>query len=708
MMSDFDNFKKQIEKEIENYSVIKNNKKIRYFNIACAFDIETSSFYENDEKRAIMYEWTFEIENIIIYGRTWQEFYNLYNFLISVFELYEDRRLIIYVHNLSFEFQFLKNRFNWLNVFAIDNRKPIYAVTNDGVEFRCSYLLSGYSLAKLGENLQKYKVQKMVGDLDYKLIRNSKTELTEKELKYCFNDVQIVTCYIKECIEKDGNITQIPLTKTGYVRKFCRNSCLYEGSHRHNTNKFLKYHRLMKALTITKDEYSQLKRAFQGGFTHANAFYSDKLLYNVGSYDFTSSYPSVMIAEQYPMSKGKIVKVKTKKELNHYLKYYCCLFDVQFTNIESTSLFEHYLASSRCSKLEEYVEDNGRIVKASNLITTITELDYKIITKLYKWDNIKIGKFRIYQKAYLPTDFVKAILKLYSDKTTLKDVQGKESEYLNSKEMLNSCYGMAVTDICRNEIKFENGKWIEELSDIEKSLKHYNNSKKRFLFYAWGVWVTAYARRNLFKGIMEFGNDYVYSDTDSVKGLNIDNHKEFIEKYNKNIVKKLEKALKWHNLPLESISPKTITGKIKTLGVWDFEGVYSRFKTLGAKRYMVEKDNKISMTVSGVNKKFAVPYLVKKYGDKIFDNFTNELYIPKKTPQNMKIFDSNGLKIENPTGKNTHTYLDFSQQGIIKDYQGNIDEYDEFSSTHLEPTDFTLTLSNKYIDFLMGIREYSK
>ena len=207
---------------------------------------------------------------------------------------------------------------------------------------------------------------------------------------------------------------------------------------------------------------------------------------------------------------------------------------------------------------------------------------------------------------------------------------------------------------------------------------------------------------------MEFGNDYVYSDTDSVKGLNIDNHKEFIEKYNKNIVKKLEKALKWHNLPLESISPKTITGKIKTLGVWDFEGVYSRFKTLGAKRYMVEKDNKISMTVSGVNKKFAVPYLVKKYGDKIFDNFTNELYIPKKTPQNMKIFDSNGLKIENPTGKNTHTYLDFSQQGIIKDYQGNIDEYDEFSSTHLEPTDFTLTLSNKYIDFLMGIREYSK
>ena len=50
----------------------------------------------------------------------------------------------------------------------------------------------------------------------------------------------------------------------------------------------------------------------------------------------------------------------------------------------------------------------------------------------------------------------------------------------------------------------------------------------------------------------------------------------------------------------------------------DFEGYYERFKTLGAKRYMVQKDGKVNITVSGLNKKIAVPYLQQKFGDNIF------------------------------------------------------------------------------------------
>ncbi|WP_442514418.1 hypothetical protein, partial [Pseudomonas promysalinigenes] len=61
----------------------------------------------------------------------------------------------------------------------------------------------------------------------------------------------------------------------------------------------------MDDLTIDKDTYIQLKRAFMGGFTHANANYSNKVLTDVSSVDFTSSYPSVMISEQFPMSRFK-------------------------------------------------------------------------------------------------------------------------------------------------------------------------------------------------------------------------------------------------------------------------------------------------------------------------------------------------------------------------------------------------------------------
>ena len=64
-------------------------------------------------------------------------------------------------------------------------------------------------------------------------------------------------------------------------------------------------------------------------------------------------------------------------------------------------------------------------------------------------EKIVIGDFFIYKKQYLPTDLVKCILKLYWDKTTLKDVKGKELEYFKSKENINSCYGMCVTSIIK-------------------------------------------------------------------------------------------------------------------------------------------------------------------------------------------------------------------------------------------------------------------
>ena len=681
-----------VEECLAHEQLIKTNKKIEYFNVSCAFDIESTSFYQNEEKQSIMYEWTLGLNNAIVAGRTWKEFIEAINYIAKTLHLSLEKRLIIYVHNLAFEFQFMRKWFTWDNVFSVNDRKPVYALTSEGIEFRCSYILSGYGLASLGNQLKKYPVQKMVGDLDYSLMRHSQTPLTAEEWKYCENDVRVVMSYIQECIERDGNITKIPLTKTGYVRTYCRNACMYEGGHKKSTYKFIKYQQLMKQLTITAPEYEQLKRAFQGGFTHANAFYSGKIMYNVGSFDFTSSYPAVMVAEQFPMSKAEIVKITNKQEFEKNIILYCCLFDVQFIGLEASTLFEHPLSKSRCWEAQGITEDNGRIVEASSLYTTITEQDYFILKRFYTWKSMRIGTFRRYKKGYLPTDFVKSILKLYSDKTTLKGVVGREEDYLRSKEMINSCYGMCVTDICRNEVKYDNGEWSEVPVDIESTIEKNNKSKRRFLFFAWGVWVTAYARRNLFTGIYAFGNDYIYSDTDSVKAINIEAHQEYINDYNDKIIFKLERALKFHGIPPETIRPKTIKGVEKVLGVWDFEGIYSRFKTLGAKRYMTEKNGELSITVSGVNKSSAVPYIIDKYTQKnAFDAFSDNLLIPAKA-----------------TGKMTHTYLDNDMQGLLKDYIGNTYPYYEKSGVHLEGAEYSLSLAQAYVDYLLGIEEYTK
>lgn len=262
-------------KEVRKYfRFCYSNRKLKYFNVPCAFDIETSSFRnEKGEKTSIMYEWTFGIYGLVIIGRTWEQYEKLINDIVRILDLNENKRLAIYVHNLSFEFSFLQFRHEWKKVFAIDTRKPIYALTTNGIEYRCSYLLSGYSLEKLADNLQTYAIKKLVGDLDYEKIRHCETPLTDKEISYCVNDVKIVMAYIAEKIETDGSIFKIPYTKTGYVRNFCRNNCFYDNGIREKQSfKYLRYMEIMNGLRLSPDEYEQLKNAFQGGFTHCNPF----------------------------------------------------------------------------------------------------------------------------------------------------------------------------------------------------------------------------------------------------------------------------------------------------------------------------------------------------------------------------------------------------------------------------------------------------
>lgn len=676
-----------IVKEFGKDWTIKNNKKITYYDIPCAFDIETSSFYDNGEKVAIMYEWTFALFGYIVVGRTWDEFIHLCREISEILQLNYDKRLVVYVHNLSYEFQFMRKLFDWERVFSLDERKPIEALTTWGICFRCSYKLSGYSLERLGNQLLTYKVQKLSGSLRYDLIRHSGTPLTAEELHYCYNDVLVVICYIQELIEREGNITKIPLTKTGFVRNYCRKKCLYEGDDKYHT-KFKKYRDMMKSLVLTSDVYSQLKKAFAGGFTHANAYYVDEIVKNVSSFDFTSSYPYVMIAEKFPMSPPQFRGKVSKREFKRLLKTCCCLFDVEFTNIKSSVSFENYISQSHCHSIKGGTFNNGRVVSADLLRMTVTEQDYMIIRAFYKWDNIRIGNLITFTRGYLPTDFVLSIVDLYEAKTTLKGVEGKEPEYLRAKEDVNSCFGMTVTDICRDDITYFENEWGKNTPEIEEAISKNNKTVRRFLYYPWGVWVTAYARANLFTGIYEFKDDYVYSDTDSIKVINVEEHREYFEKYNALVDFKLNAAAKHHGISVDRFAPKTIEGKVKKLGVWDYEGTYELFKTLGAKRYMYKKDGEVNMTVAGVNKKIAVPYLIKTYGDDIFKKFNADLYIPA-----------------GKTGKSTHTYIDVERNGIVKDYMGNIMEYHEESGIHLEDADYSFSMTEQYIRYLLKIKE---
>lgn len=412
------------------------------------------------------------------------------------------------------------------------------------------------------------------------------------------------------------------------------------------------------------------------------------------------------------MTKGVKVTVNSVSELEHYIKNYSCVFSVAFENIIGTRVQEHYLSISKCKIKVNPVTDNGRLVCADLVSTVITDVDYKIIRKFYRWDAIHIQTLYVYHRAYLPTPLVKCILKLYSDKTTLKGVQGKEVEYMQGKAMLNSVYGMCVTNPIRDEfIVSEDGElWdcIQAIGlDRQEKLDYYNNSSTRFLYYLWGVFCTAYARYNLFTAIDMIEDDYLYSDTDSVKIKNGDKYIPYFNAYNKMVENKLIKAASFHKLSLSDFAPKTIKGDSKMLGVWDYEGRYTTFKTLGAKRYAIESYDgngnpnaikingvwyPVSITVSGINKFIAIPYLYEDLSNKDVNVFMSNF--------------NDGLHVDaDHTGKLIHTYIDDVRSGIVVDYMGNAASYLELSAVHLEPTSYDLGLAPQYIKYLLGIKE---
>lgn len=710
-------------KEISSYlrpckSYAKGKTKIRYLNISTAFDIETTSIFRNREtgeirevkhfkgvnrnilrkkweKIAFMYAWVFVYDGHAFTGRTWDEYKSLLDIIREYHGLSDKLIMITGVHNLAYEFQFFRTRFEWESVFAVKDRTPIYARTKDGIEYRCTLLLSGYSLAKVGEHLLRYPCKKMIGDLDYDLIRHSRTPLTDEEWGYIVNDGLIVSAYIQELIERMKRITWIPLTKTGFVRKHLKHECYFSKSdHKIDYDrKYASYRRIMESSTIGgAREYKLLKQGFTGAIVHCNSMYSNMLLHDVASQDETSAYPTQIAIGGFPFGRGKWVMPKNKEEFNYYLNKKVCYMEITFFDIERSQTFESLISKNKCIAHEGFIEDNGRLMSASMIRVVIDDVDYSVYRKFYKWSHIKIHKMIVYEKRRLPSAFVSAVLDLYAKKTELKGIEGMESEYMSAKENINATYGCCVTDICRAKNEYILGEWVLTPCDIEKELKRYNKSKSRFICYQWGCRVTSLARRALATAIYALGDDYIYSDTDSVKYRHPERHEAFFRKYNAWMMEELKKASEYHHIPLDRFMPKTKEGIVKPLGVWENEtadydgGVYKRFKSLGAKRYAVEYsiDGVIhhSLTIAGVNKRTAIPYIEKH--EKDFFDFMRFGYV----------------FTEDCCGKKLHTYIDEPKEGEVMDYLGKVGKFQENSSVHLMPTTYEMTTSDDYLNLL--------
>ena len=215
-------------------------------------------------------------------------------------------------------------------------------------------------------------------------------------------------------------------------------------------------------------------------------------------------------------------------------------------------------------------------------------------------------------------------------------------------------------------------------TDAQQMLDKINRDPKTFLSQAWGVYVTAYARHNLWQMIIPLDHDVIYCDTDSVKFIG--DHDADFERYNIEITQKLTTACNFYNIDPALLSPADSKGIRHPLGIYDPDDSYKEFITLGAKKYCYkDQSGKIGITVAGVPKcgKQAITTLTDFKEGLVFDYRTS--------------------------GKQALTYNDiqkpFNAGGIMITDQYGI---------NLMPTVYTMGISEEYSNYINDTLHYKE
>lgn len=678
--------------------IVGDRKKVD--NTIYTFDIETTSYLILDRKvipaikylelteeeqiraeyRSFMYIWQFGINDTIYYGRTWEE---LRAFLIRL-DYYNSAKKIVFIHNLAFEFQYLKSVFRFKNVIARKKHKVMKCEMEDfNIEMRCTYMMSNCAL-KLLPKVFMLPVEKKVGDLDYTLMRTPATELTEKELGYCEYDCLVVYHYIKRELETYERVDKIPITSTGHVRRELKERISKDWDYKN---------KVKKSININPHVYNLLQDAFAGGYTHANYIYANEILKNIESWDFTSSYPYILVSHQFPSTEFRECNIKSASQM---LKRFAYIIVVEFTNIKS-KYFNNFISASKCTNIYNAVYDNGRIIQAEKITMTLTDIDFYFLLDTYKYDSyeIKESYYSVYD--YLPKQFIEFVLEKYVNKTKYKNVEGMEVEYAKEKNKFNALYGMSVTNMIRDEVIYDNElDWSERELDNAEIIEKLNEEKKKaFLSFAYGVWVTAYARSNLLKNVIQLDDKVVYCDTDSMK-LKEGYDKSVIENYNNFVIKKLKHVSKILDIPFEKISPKDSKGERHTLGVFDNDGKYDEFITQGAKKYAYTKwiDKEKIKEDTNVQE-------IKGNKAKVLE--ITVAGVPKSGAlglKNLSEFKDNFVFDFKYTNKNLLMYCENQENCNIIDYQGNEYTVKDKSGCCIVPTTYVLGKALEYADLI--------
>ena len=539
-------------------------------------DIETSTYTEEENGKQIpkavwlsygycnLYSYKGERKRTG-YFRTWEDCRKI---LLHYQQMFVGNTLLCFIHNFGYEFDFmLKNLSKPTKLLSNSTHRVICAKFEDfkSIEFRCTLMLSMHSLRYIGEQLGFEKLRS-----DYRFILPT-DKVTQEEKEYCIRDNDVVAKYVVSLIEEFGKLREIPYTKTGRVRK--------------TFNKFYEEDTTEKDWDLMPPEncYQAMLDAFAGGCVFSNPYFTGRIMKNVHSYDITSSYPFVMLTEKYPYT----IKKFESKDLA-LLNTPFWIAKLKFKNIVSKYAWS-WLSISKMNDYDAITCHffNGKLTDGAWIVRTVTNVDYEMIKKTYYFDSVEIVDFYSCEKySYLPYPYIETI-KIYAQKKTdLKKVVKEttkdnpnyikvNAEYNLAKNDFNSIYGMSVQKLMQEEFVIDE---LYQWHIKEKKYKQSNKHMKRNFLY--GIYITAYARRNLLNAIIKnCPHNFVYCDTDSIKFIGkdnfIDTNKQLPEEYKE--------------IPSFAL-----------LGRFDKDAEYEEFLCYGAKKYSYVEHGNIYLTVAGL------------------------------------------------------------------------------------------------------------
>ena len=386
-------------------------------------------------------------------------------------------------------------------------------------------------------------------EIDYKEFREVGHELTEQEVDYIRNDVEIMARALK--IMFDLGLTKMTIGSNALH------------NYKETIDNFKRYY---PELPLELDQ--DMRKSYKGGFTYLNPLYKEKEVSSGIVLDVNSLYPSVMKNAYLPF--GKPIYFTGKYEYSFiyplYIQRISCSFELKEGKIPTIQLKNN----PSYNPTEYLTSSNGDIITL-----TLTNVDLKLFLENYNVEYLTYdGGWKFKQTRGL---FDKYITIWSNNKINAKK-EGNKALYMVSKLMLNSLYGkFAKNPYNRSKYPYinESGEVSYHLGDVEEG---------KGLYIPIGSFITSLARERTIRTSMairdytlkKYGKDYyIYSDTDSIHML---------------------------ELPEEELKSFIDIDDYK-LGAWKLESRFKRGRFLRQKCYIEQDyDDKINVTIAGLPK----------------------------------------------------------------------------------------------------------